>query len=310
MAGAERRVPGSKEAVRAALDALGLSPHKRFGQNFVADRAVLERIVDRSGAGPASVVLEVGPGLGTLTSVLLARVAVVVAVEIDHGLARNLREVFAGEPRFVLVEGDVMAGKGRLADEAATAVLDAVSRAGAPGFDVVSNLPYGISSSFLAALASPPGPPLSATVMLQAEVADVLLARPSTESYSALTAFVRTYFEVRRELEVGRHVFFPQPDVDSTVVRLLPKAGTVPPPGPFGAFLQALFQSRRKAIGTTLRGLLPPGTPPARAWLATAGFDAGARVESLAPERIAELFALVERDRGPLPPSADNLSSA
>jgi len=260
----------------------------------VSDAAVLERIVAKSGVGPSSVVLEVGPGLGTLTATLLGAGALVVAAEIDRGLIKHLAQAFSGIEDFVLVEGDAMARRGRLADGVLRALADALARRKAPGFHVVSNLPYGISTSFLASLAFEPGPPIRATVMLQSEVAAVLLARASTDAYSALSVFAGTYFDVRREFEVGRHAFFPQPDVDSTVVSLAPKAGDHPPPASFGLFVQKLFQGRRKALATTLRGLLPAGPGIAKGVLDRAGVDPSDRVDALDPARIAALFRAVD----------------
>jgi 16S rRNA (adenine1518-N6/adenine1519-N6)-dimethyltransferase len=284
-------IPASRHEVRALLDDLGLHPHKRFGQNFLADPGVLDRIVDRSGAGAGSVVLEVGPGLGTLTSRLLLRGASVIAAEIDRGLARRLREVFADDARFVLVEGDVLGARSRLSEAVAQAVRSALDGSDAGGFRVVSNLPYGISSAFLTSLAFDPGPPLLATVMLQAEVASLLRAAPRGEDYSALGVFVQTYFDVTRDFDVGRHAFFPEPDVDSTVVTLSPRGGSAPDPASFSVFVQALFQRRRKTLAASLGAMLATGAGAARARVAEAGFDPTARVEELSPARIADLFA-------------------
>jgi 16S rRNA (adenine1518-N6/adenine1519-N6)-dimethyltransferase len=286
-------VPDTKEAIRAALVASSLHPHKRFGQHFIADAARCERIVGISGAGPSSVVLEVGPGFGALTARLLATGATVVAVEIDRGLARRIRETLATS-ELVLIEGDVMGGKNRMAAEVVSALEAAISRRGATGFQVVSNLPYGISSPFVASLMAPPGPPLRATLMLQEEFVAGLAARASTDSYSALSVYASTFFEVKRELSVPRSAFHPQPDVDSAVVTLLPRSA---PPGivpeEFARFVQRLFQGRRKALSTTLRAFVPE----AAGWLAERGFDPKERVDAMPPARIVELFGKVAEAR-------------
>jgi 16S rRNA (adenine1518-N6/adenine1519-N6)-dimethyltransferase len=180
-----------------------------------------------------------------------------------------------------------MAGKGRWSPDVVAALQSVLARRPGPGFDVVSNLPYGISTSFLTSLAHEPGPPRRATVMLQLEVARALGASAGDDDYSALSVFVRTYFDVRREFEVGRHAFFPEPDVGSAVVGLVPRSAPGPEPGAFGRFVQALFQARRKAIGTSLRGIAGSGVAEL---LAAAGFDPRARVDGLEPERIAVLF--------------------
>jgi 16S rRNA (adenine1518-N6/adenine1519-N6)-dimethyltransferase len=293
MSGGVPGVPRSRQEVRALLAQLGLRPHKRFGQNFLADRGVLERIADRAGVDSSSVVLEAGPGLGTLTATLLDRGALVVAAEIDRGLAGHLRGVFHDCPELVLVEGDVMGGKGRISEGVASALREAVRLRAAPGFRVASNLPYGISTSFLTSLAFAPGPPLRATLMLQLEVARVLGAREGTDDYSALSVFAQTYFRVRPEFEVGRHAFFPEPDVDSAVVSLDPGEAPAPDPAEFSRFVQRLFQGRRKAIATSLRTELGEPAAQGRARLSRAGFDPGSRVDGLAPARIVELFLAI-----------------
>jgi 16S rRNA (adenine1518-N6/adenine1519-N6)-dimethyltransferase len=297
-----RRPPDSKEEIRAALATAGLHPHKRFGQNFLGDASILDRIVQASEVGPSSVVLEVGPGLGALTARLLATGAAVVAVEIDHGLARFLRETVPA-PELVLIEGDAIGGKGRLSTEVAAALRSAVARRRARGFEVVSNLPYGISSPFVASLMADPGPPLRATLLLQSEFAAALVARPSTDEYSALSVFARTFFDVQRRMSVPRHAFVPQPDVDSAVVTLVPRADRPADAERFSRFVQRLFQGRRKALSTTLRGLVPD----AAAWLAGAGFDPRVRVDALEPARIVELF---EKVGGPGGPERDSIPEA
>jgi 16S rRNA (adenine1518-N6/adenine1519-N6)-dimethyltransferase len=290
------RLPDTKERIREALERHGLRPHKRFGQNFLGDPAVLDRIVAASGVGAGSVALEVGPGLGGLTERLLGAGALVVAVEIDHGLARALRAELASEA-LVLVEGDVLGARGRIAEDVSAALAAAIEKRGAAGFDVVSNLPYGISSPFLASLLVPPGPPLSATLTLQSEFADVLLGRPGTDAYSALSVAAQTFFDVTRAFGVARGAFHPAPDVDSAVVRLAPRMRAGPDPESFGRFVQKLFQGRRKALSTTVGPLLGKPSAAAREWLQANGFDPLARVDALPPERLAALFGAVVSSR-------------
>jgi 16S rRNA (adenine1518-N6/adenine1519-N6)-dimethyltransferase len=288
MSGDPLRVPRSKEEVRATLAALGLRPHKRFGQNFLADEAVLDRIVERSGAGAGTAVLEVGPGLGCLTARLLRTGATVVAAEIDHGLARRLREVFAGVPRFTLVEGDVLGAGRRISGDVVLALRRACGSSW-PAFDVVANLPYGISSPFLGSLVAAPGPPRRATLLLQQEFAETLVARPSTDAYSALSVFARTVFDVKRAFRVPRGAFHPVPDVESAVVTLVPRESGGVDAVAFGAFTQRLFQGRRKAIGTTLKAMA--GARSAiDGVLEAAGIGRLDRVDALPPERILALF--------------------
>lgn len=295
------RAPATPSAVRAALDAAGLAPLRRFGQNFLVDPRTLDRAADAAGVGPGDVVLEVGPGLGALTERLLDRGARVVAVEIDHGLAARLRTCFAGEARLDLVEGDVLAG-GRALDPAVVAALARARAEGDGTWRVAANLPYGVTSPFLLALLDAAGPrPRRTTVMIQREVADVLAAPPGSPDYSVLALAARVYWRVARVLDVGPEAFFPRPEVDSCVVAIEP-AAEGPPPGPFLDFARGLFQSRRKTLRASLRRRV---ADPARAEaaLAAAGLRPEDRVDGAPPERIVALFRALE-DAPPTGPSA------
>lgn len=291
-------VPRSRAEVKSLLAALGLRPSKRFGQNFLADGAILDRIIERSGAGAASVVLEVGPGLGTLTERLLAAGADVVAVEIDRGLVRNLRTVLGEAARLMIVEGDVLGSRRRLSDDVVLALRSRMASRGVTSFDVVSNLPYGISSPFVGSLLSDPGPPRRATLLLQSDFADVLRARPSTDAYSALSVWAQTFMTVRSEFDVPGHAFHPSPDVTSTLVRFEPLGRRDVDPIAFGEFVQTLFQGRRKAIATTLRATCGSAERAADV-LRRAGVIANVRVESLEPQRIVALFSAANEDGAP-----------
>ncbi|HYC79383.1 MAG TPA: 16S rRNA (adenine(1518)-N(6)/adenine(1519)-N(6))-dimethyltransferase RsmA [Planctomycetota bacterium] len=283
------RAPDTPSSVKAALAASGLSPLHRFGQNFLVEPGLLDRIAALSGVGPGDVVLEVGPGLGGLTERLLDAGALIVAVEIDHGLARRLRETFAGEPRLRLIEGDVLAG-GRALDPRIGPALEAAKReTGAAGWSVAANLPYGVTSPFLLALLGPPGPPRRITVMVQREVGDVLLARPGSDDYGTLSVASATYWRATRALAVGREAFYPRPDVASAVMTLEPREGDAPPPGPFLDFVRGLFQSRRKALRSSLRRMLGDDAR-VDAVLAAAGTAPEARADGVPPETLAALF--------------------
>jgi 16S rRNA (adenine1518-N6/adenine1519-N6)-dimethyltransferase len=288
------RAPDTPTGVKAALAAAGLSPLKRFGQNFLVDPRVLDRVAAASGAGPGEATLEVGPGLGGLTTRLWESGAEVLAVEIDRGLAAHLRRQFADAPRFALVERDVLGRGPELADEVLDALAAARARAGGGGWRVASNLPYGITSPFLFALLdTPAGPPRRAVVMIQKEVGDVLVAAPGGDDYSVLSLAARTYWRVRRLFDVGPEAFFPRPDVDSCVVELEPAtvAADAPPPRPFLAFARTLFQSRRKALRSSLRRARPDLEPAAvDAALDAAGLSPQDRVDGAAPERIVALY--------------------
>ncbi len=284
------RVPATPREIRDALAAAGLTAHKRFGQNFLGDARVLDRIMEQASITPGELVLEVGPGLGVLTARLLAAGARLIAVEIDHGLARQIRATFGNHPRLTLIEGDVLDGKQALSRLVLDALRESAPSASSAGFSVVANLPYSISSPFLIGLLAPPGPPRRATVMLQREVADVLMARPGSDEYSALSLLAQVFVNVRRAFDVGPSAFHPRPEVDSSVVVIEPRSDVAIPFRPFLEFSRRLFQQRRKALRSSLVMRFGITAAEAVAALSAAGLTADDRVDNVDAAALVRLF--------------------
>ena len=260
--------------VRALAAGMGLRPTKRRGQNFVVDPNTVRRIVRAAGLGPGEAVLEVGPGLGSLTLGLLGVAASVVAVEIDEVLAARL-------PLTVLERAPDLAG--RLVVVAADA-MD-VARADLPGPDptaLVANLPYNVAVPVLLHLLEVLPSLRRVLVMVQAEVADRLAAGPGSKVYGVPSVKARWYGDVRRAGSVGRTVFWPAPNVDSGLVALTrrePPATSASRAEVF-AVVDAAFAQRRKTLRAALSGWA--GSPAAaEAALRAAGVDPGARGEQL-----------------------------
>ncbi|GAA4771956.1 16S rRNA (adenine(1518)-N(6)/adenine(1519)-N(6)) -dimethyltransferase RsmA [Actinomycetospora chlora] len=258
--------------VRALAAELDLRPTKRLGQNFVHDANTVRRIVRLAGVGPDDVVLEVGPGLGSLTLPLLEAAASVVAVEIDPVLAarlpataterapgRDLRVVTADALR--LAPGDLP-----LAPDV-----------------LVANLPYNVAVPVvLHLLAELPGL-ARGLVMVQAEVAERLAARPGEKAYGAPSVKLAWYAEAHRAGPVPRAVFWPVPGVDSGLVGFTRHAGGAPPEADrraVFAVVDAAFAQRRKSLRAALAGWAGSAAA-AEAVLRAAGVDPGARGESL-----------------------------
>ena len=201
------RPPGSPaESPRRTLAALGLSPRKSLGQNFLADRNVAGKIVALARSFPPPF-LEIGPGLGALTSPLADAGAPVVAVEIDRGLAAHLRGRFAGTSR-----GDSRSGLPRRAGRRSG------ERRFPAGGTVVGNLPYSISSPIVLRLIELRDRFPRAVLMLQREVVDRLCAGPGGKEYGILSVYLGVLAEARKEFVVRRACFHPAPDVDSAVM--------------------------------------------------------------------------------------------
>ena len=267
--------------IRSLAAELDLRPTKQRGQNFVIDPNTVRRIVRESGVGADDVVVEVGPGLGSLTLALLEVVQRVVAVEVDPLLAGRL-------PRTI----------GEYAPEQAArfevVLADALRVADLPGpapTALVANLPYNVSVPVLLHLLDLLPSLERGLVMVQAEVADRLAARPGSKVYGVPSVKAAWYAEVRRAGAIGRTVFWPAPNVDSGLVawsRREPPTTAVPKERVFEV-VDAAFAQRRKALRGVLRSVAPAEQVDAA--LAAAGIDPLARGESLG---IAEFVAIAE----------------
>ncbi|HSX67702.1 16S rRNA (adenine(1518)-N(6)/adenine(1519)-N(6))-dimethyltransferase RsmA [Nocardioides sp.] len=268
--------------IRALAAELDVRPTKQRGQNFVIDPNTVRRIVREAGIGAHDVVVEIGPGLGSLTLALLEVAGHVTAIEIDELLASRLERTIA---EFAPAQ----------AANFALVVQDALRVREVPGpapTALVANLPYNVSVPVLLHMLALLPSLERGLVMVQAEVADRLAARPGTKVYGVPSLKAAWYADVRRAGAIGRNVFWPAPNVDSGLVawtRREPPATTASREQVF-AVIDAAFAQRRKALRGALRGAV--GTAEEiDAALEAAGIDPLARGESLLIEdfiRIAE----------------------
>jgi 16S rRNA (adenine1518-N6/adenine1519-N6)-dimethyltransferase len=264
--------------IRALAARLGVRPTKSLGQNFVIDPNTVRRIVRTAGVRPDDVVVEVGPGLGSLTLGLLAEAARVVAVEIDPVLAAELPLTVAARApelldRFELVTMDALQ-------------LETVP--GPPPTAFVANLPYNVAVPVLLRLLEKLPTLRTGLVMVQAEVADRLVAPPGSKTYGVPSVKAAWYAEVSRAGSIGRSVFWPAPHVDSGLVAFTRRE---PPPGDrlaTFAVVDAAFAQRRKTLRAALAGWAG-GADAAEARLRAAGIDPQARGEVLSVEDFARL---------------------
>jgi 16S rRNA (adenine1518-N6/adenine1519-N6)-dimethyltransferase len=266
--------------VRALADALGVRPTKQRGQNFVIDANTVRRIVRVSGVEPEDVVLEVGPGLGSLTLALLEVVRRVVAVEVDPVLAAAL-------------PGTVSTYAPAQADRLEVVEADALRVTEVPGpapTALVANLPYNVAVPVLLHLLALLPSLERGLVMVQAEVADRLAAAPGSRTYGVPSVKAAWYASVKRAGAVGRTVFWPAPNVDSGLVswvRRDPPAVAATRAQVF-AVIDAAFAQRRKNLRGTLKGLAG-SAEAAEAALTSAGVDPRARGEELGIEEFAAI---------------------
>ncbi|UCD74074.1 MAG: ribosomal RNA small subunit methyltransferase A [Phycisphaerales bacterium] len=240
--------------IRKLLDERGLRPKHRLGQNFLHDQNQIRILVDAAGIVHGELVLEIGPGTGTLTEALLEAGAEVIASEIDHNLADLLADLLGD--RITLLRGDCL-DRGRTLNPA---IIDHL---GDRSFKLVANLPYNVASPLMAAMLIDHPNCTGQFVTIQKEVADRLLAKPGGKDYGPLGIIIQALAEVRRIGTVPPSCFWPQPKVTSAMVSLLPS-----PPGrgaggegeptiisrddarSFAQFVTNLFSKRRKQLGT------------------------------------------------------------
>jgi len=214
-----------------------------LGQNFLKNQRIVGKIIAFSRVEQGDAVLEIGPGKGALTGALLKSASRVVAVEKDDRLFELLKNQFSDQPGLTLVHGDVLD-------------LD-MSTLVPQGTKVVANLPYNIATRVILRLAEMSPPPASVAVMVQREVAERICAPVGHSEYSALTVLLSGVFLCDPGFVVGPKNFFPQPKVDSQVIRLVPRQDSLPPSerDAYRRVVLCSFAQRRKMLRNSLLGL-------------------------------------------------------
>jgi 16S rRNA (adenine1518-N6/adenine1519-N6)-dimethyltransferase len=254
---------------------------KRYGQHFLSDKRILGAIVDALGPSRNDTVVEVGPGRGSLTDILIERSGRVIAIEIDRALADELGDRYRSRVNVRVVQGDVLE-----TDLHAIAGQD---------FLLVGNVPYYITTPIVFKALETPIPRRS-VFLVQREVAERMAAKADTDAYGALSVNVAAVADVEIVSTVAAGAFQPPPKVESAVVRLTPRATplvSLESLGPFRAFVQATFGLRRKQMLRVLRTVRGLSAENAGALLERAGIDPAARPEVLTPEAFARLFELL-----------------
>lgn len=272
----------TKHEIQSILAGANTSPRQRFGQNFMIDQNLVRLVADAGRIEPADLVIEVGPGTGTLTEELLPRAGRVLAVEIDRDLVALLRTRFEGHSNFELIEGDALSGKHRLADALCERI--AAARAAAQSVKLVANLPYNIASPLIIELLGAGVGLLAFTV--QKEVADRLRAGAGDDAYGGLSVMVQLLSRVEVLRTLPPQAFWPAPKVESALVRLTREDRLGDRARDFSQFVQKLFSARRK---TLRKGLTQAGFA-AEQTLQSLGIDPQLRVEMLSPEQLLALF--------------------
>jgi 16S rRNA (adenine1518-N6/adenine1519-N6)-dimethyltransferase len=274
----------TKHQIEALLAEASARPLHRFGQNFMIDQNLVRLVAAAGEPKPGDLIIEVGPGTGTLTEELLASGASIQAVEIDRGLAELNRRQFADRSNFSLIEGDALAGKHALNPQL-LAIIGSETTVGRP-VKLVANLPYNIASPLVIESLIAGVELLAFTV--QKEVALRLRAEPGGE-YGPLSVMAQLLSNVEVLRTLPPQAFWPMPKIASALVRLRRNDQLGPAAGEFSRFVHGVFSFRRK----TLRNSLGEMGVDADAALAQSGLDGTLRPEAFAPEELLKLFRAV-----------------
>lgn len=275
-------------ATIAVLERHGLHTRKALGQHFLIDDNIVGRIVTAAGLAPGERVLEIGPGIGTLTDALLTAGADVVAVEFDDRLLPVLGELASERGGLSVVHAD-----------AVTVPIAELASDGRPPRALVANLPYAVAATVVLRFFQELPSLERAVVMVQAEVADRMAARPGTKAYGAYTVKLGLHARATGRFAVPRTCFLPPPRVDSAVITLVRDERTTDPVLLEAAVraADAAFTQRRKTLRNSLAAGLGIGAPEAETLLAAAGIDHAVRAETLDIERFLELGAVLRGAR-------------
>lgn len=279
----------SAPQVKSLLAAHGIHPKKRFGQNFLIDRNVLDRLLDAARIGPESRVLEIGPGLGVVTLEAAMRAERVVCVEVDRDFDPILRDVLADQPNVEIVIEDFLE----------IDIREFLSARGGKRWTVIANLPYYITTPILTRLIDAKECFGSILLMVQREVAQRLKAGAGSDEYGSISVFTQYHCTIESVTRVSRNVFYPIPDVDSELVKLDVRerpAVEVSDEALFFRVVRAAFGKRRKTLLNALSSSDDLGWDRAQAEsaLVRSGIDAGRRGETLSLAEFAAIASAAE----------------
>lgn len=271
----------TKHQIQSLLSQAQTEPRRRFGQNFMIDQNLVRLVADAGGITPADLVIEVGPGTGTLTEEILSHGSPVVAVEIDRDLSAMLREKFADNLKFELIEADALDGKHAVNPQ----LLEKIQAARAAGVStkLVANLPYNIASPLVIELFIA-GIDLAAFTV-QKEVADRLRATEKDDAYGPLSVMAQMLSCVEVLRTLSPQAFWPAPKIESALVRMTNQNQLGTTAAEFSRFVHTIFSFRRK---TLRKALSQAEYDPAI--LTPLAIDPQLRPENLSPLQFRQLF--------------------
>ncbi len=276
-----------------------MRPDTRHGQNFLIDLNLLDLLVRTADIGPRDVVLEVGTGLGSLTTRLAQTAAAVVTVEIDPRLFQLASEELAPATNVTLLQQDALQNKNTLSPAILDTVREKLAQTAGGRFKLAANLPYNVATPILSNLLTADPLPVSLTATIQKELADRIAAAPGTKDYGALSIWVQALADIEIVRVMPPQVFWPRPKVHSAIIHIATnpaKRARIRDVEFFHAFIRSLFFHRRKLLRGVLAGMLKGrlDKPAIDALLAERGISVASRAEELVVAKLIELAGAVQ----------------
>lgn len=278
-------MPLSPSETTALLNKLGHLPKKKLGQNFLIDGNIVDKSIQLANLPPSGNVVEIGPGLGTLTRKLLEAGQTVHAVELDRRLADNLENTeteAVSSKKLTITRGDaVKLPLGSLPES--------VNQ-----YAIVANLPYAISSAWLESVLSTENPPKRMVLMMQREAVDRIWAKPGSKEYHALSIFISNAYRLTEKHAVSRKCFYPAPAVDSMLIRMDLREDSFLFSQQVRNLIRKIFTQRRKQMGSLAKKEEPYIGKIIFAWLDSIEHPYNSRPEQISAEqwkRLGELLA-------------------
>ncbi len=279
---------------------VGLEPNRRHGQNFLIDYNLIELLARTAELQPRDVVLEVGTGTGALTALMAPQAGWIVTVEIDEHLAQLAREELEYQSNVTILHQDVLKNKNRMSPAVMEAVDAAMVRVPDARMKLAANLPYNIATPVISNLLRTPRTPETMTVTIQKELADRILARPSTKDYGALSVWIQSLCDVELVRVLPPSVFWPRPKVESAIIQIRHRSerrDEIADTEFLHQFLRKIFLHRRKYLRSVavsaFREVLDK--PRVDEVLRRGGLAAQARAEELTVEKLQALSELFRR---------------
>ena len=268
------------------LRSIGHKPQKKLGQNFLIDGNIARKSLSMIEVSNQTPIVEIGPGLGTLTQSLLERGNPVYAVEIDarlHAYLKSKMEFWINKKQLILTNADAV--------KLPTGMLPQITKE----FIVVANLPYAISSPWLEAVLTQKNIPLSMTLMLQKEAADRMWANTKTKNYNALSIFIQSAFSRSTCHAVSCNCFFPKPAVDSVLIHMKKLSNNFIFPDKSRKFIRQIFTKRRKQMGVLIKGETPSLQENLNKWLSKSKIAPSKRPEEIEIKYWQDLSLMIEQ---------------